>query len=69
MGDQVDVTGDLLDYVRRVSLRDDEILSDLRAETMTLPGGRANSGEMCRIQNPGAVAQSFEQDSKHHHTT
>jgi O-methyltransferase len=41
MGDQVDVTGDLLDYVRRVSLRDDEILSDLRAETMTLPGGRA----------------------------
>jgi O-methyltransferase len=41
MGDQVDVTGELLDYVRRVSLRDDEILSDLRAETAALPGGRA----------------------------
>lgn len=41
MGNQVDVTGELLDYVRRVSLRDDEILSDLRAETAALPGGRA----------------------------
>jgi O-methyltransferase len=41
MGDQVDVTSELLDYVRRVSLRDDEILSDLRAETAALPGGRA----------------------------
>ena len=41
MGDQVGVTGELLDYVRRVSLRDDEILSDLRAETAALPGGRA----------------------------
>lgn len=41
MGDQVNLTGDLLDYVRRVSLRDDEILSDLRAETAALPAGRA----------------------------
>jgi O-methyltransferase len=41
MGDQVGVTCELLDYVRRVSLRDDEILSDLRAETVALPGGRA----------------------------
>jgi O-methyltransferase len=41
MGDQVDVTSELLDYVRRVSLRDDEILRDLRAETEALPGGRA----------------------------
>lgn len=41
MGGQVHTTGDLLDYVRRVSLRDDEILSDLRAETAALPAGRA----------------------------
>lgn len=41
MGDQVHVTDELLDYVRRVSLRDDEILSDLRAETAALPAGRA----------------------------
>jgi O-methyltransferase len=41
MGDQVAVTSDLLDYVRRMSLRDDEILSDLRAVTAALPGGRA----------------------------
>jgi O-methyltransferase len=41
MGDQVNLTGELLDYVRRVSLRDDEILSDLRAETAALPAGRA----------------------------
>ncbi len=41
MGDQIDITGELLDYVRRVSLRDDEILSDLRAETAALPAGRA----------------------------
>ncbi|MGH3818659.1 MAG: O-methyltransferase, partial [Pseudonocardiaceae bacterium] len=41
MGDQIAVTSDLLDYVRRVSLRDDKILSDLRAETAALPAGRA----------------------------
>jgi O-methyltransferase len=41
MGDQLHTTGDLLDYVRRVSLRDDEILSELRAETAALPAGRA----------------------------
>lgn len=41
MGDQVNLSGELLDYVRRVSLRDDEILSELRAETAALPAGRA----------------------------
>jgi O-methyltransferase len=41
MGDQVHVTDELLDYVRQVSLRDDEILSNLRAETASLPAGRA----------------------------
>jgi O-methyltransferase len=40
MGDQIHVTDELLDYVRQVSLRDDEILSDLRAETAILPAGR-----------------------------
>lgn len=41
MGDQVHVTDELLNYVRQVSLRDDKILSDLRAETAALPAGRA----------------------------
>jgi O-methyltransferase len=41
MGDQIHITNDLLDYIRQVSLRDDEILNDLRAQTATLPGGRA----------------------------
>ncbi|MBV9162309.1 MAG: class I SAM-dependent methyltransferase [Pseudonocardiales bacterium] len=41
MGDQINVTNELLDYVRQVSLRDDEILSDLRAETAALPAGQA----------------------------
>ncbi|MBV8541083.1 MAG: class I SAM-dependent methyltransferase [Pseudonocardiales bacterium] len=40
MGGQIDVTDELLDYVRRVSLRDDAILSDLRAATAALPAGR-----------------------------
>jgi len=41
MGQQLDTTDQLLDYVRQVSLREDEILRDLRAETATLPAGRA----------------------------
>jgi O-methyltransferase len=41
MGGQINVTDELLDYVRRVSLRDDGILSDLRAATAALPAGRA----------------------------
>lgn len=41
MGEQIDITDELLDYVRRVSLRDDPILRELRSETVTLPGGGA----------------------------
>jgi O-methyltransferase len=41
MGDQIHVTDGLLDYVRQVSLRDDEVLSNLRTETAALPAGRA----------------------------
>jgi O-methyltransferase len=41
MGDQINITDQLLDYVRRISLRDDDILSNLRAETAELPAGRA----------------------------
>ncbi|OXM46606.1 O-methyltransferase [Amycolatopsis alba] len=40
MGEQVGTTERLIDYVRRVSLREDEILRDLRAETARLPAGR-----------------------------
>lgn len=40
MGEQVSTTDSLIDYVRRVSLREDEILRDLRAETAQLPAGR-----------------------------
>jgi O-methyltransferase len=39
MADQVGLTDDLLDYVRRVSLREDDVLAALRAETALLPGG------------------------------
>ncbi|WP_173152441.1 class I SAM-dependent methyltransferase [Phytohabitans suffuscus] len=41
MADQLDITPDLLAYVRDVSLRDDEILRELRELTARLPAGRA----------------------------
>ncbi|KWV34009.1 O-methyltransferase [Micromonospora rifamycinica] len=41
MAQQTEFTEALLDYVRQVSLRDDEILADLRRETAALPMGRA----------------------------
>jgi O-methyltransferase len=41
MADQLTFTPELLAYVREVSLRDDEILCDLRELTATLPGGPA----------------------------
>ncbi|MFI9387332.1 O-methyltransferase [Kutzneria sp. NPDC052558] len=40
MAGQVNVSEELLDYVRRVSLREDEVLRALREETEGLPGGR-----------------------------
>lgn len=39
MANQLDVSTDLLSYVRQVSLRDDEVLRDLREITMELPAG------------------------------
>ncbi|MFI9643773.1 O-methyltransferase [Micromonospora sp. NPDC051925] len=41
MAQQTEFTEALLGYVREVSLRDDEILADLRRETAALPMGRA----------------------------
>jgi O-methyltransferase len=41
MADQTSMTPDILEYVRSVSLRDDEILSGLRSDTFALPGGEA----------------------------
>jgi O-methyltransferase len=41
MADQLTVTPELLAYVREVSLRDDEILHDLREMTAILPAGPA----------------------------
>ena len=41
VADQISSTPELRGYVREVSLRDDEILRDLRAETAALPMGRA----------------------------
>ncbi|MFF7342150.1 O-methyltransferase [Streptomyces sp. NPDC008163] len=41
MAEQILSSPELLDYVREVSLRDDDILRDLRAETAELPMGRA----------------------------
>ncbi|WP_405182241.1 class I SAM-dependent methyltransferase [Nocardia sp. NBC_01377] len=41
MADQIAVTAQLTEYIRDVSLRDDEILRELRAETADLPGGTA----------------------------
>jgi O-methyltransferase len=40
MADQLEFSPEVLAYVREVSLRDDEILRDLREVTATLPGGR-----------------------------
>jgi O-methyltransferase len=39
MAGQVSMSAELLDYVRSVSLRDDDVLSGFRAETAGLPGG------------------------------
>jgi O-methyltransferase len=41
MADQIGATREILDYVRDVSLRDDDVLRDLRSATWALPGGRA----------------------------
>jgi O-methyltransferase len=41
VADQVEATPELLSYVRQVSLREDEILRELRAETALRPAGRA----------------------------
>lgn len=41
MAPQTVCTPELLDYVRRMSLRDDDVLNDLRDLTAELPGGRA----------------------------
>ncbi|MEU4895203.1 class I SAM-dependent methyltransferase [Streptomyces sp. NPDC044780] len=39
MANQITLSDTLLAYVRKVSLRDDEVLSRLRAQTAELPGG------------------------------
>ncbi|WP_024877499.1 O-methyltransferase [Saccharomonospora piscinae] len=41
MANQIDCSPEVLDYVREVSLRDDEILRELRHETAALPMGEA----------------------------
>ncbi|MFJ6690594.1 O-methyltransferase [Streptomyces sp. NPDC091294] len=41
MASQLDTGPDLLSYVRKVSLRDDDVLRELREATTPLPGGRA----------------------------
>jgi O-methyltransferase len=41
MAEQTTFDATLLDYVRAVSLREDDVLRDLRAETAALPMGRA----------------------------
>ncbi|MGW2545056.1 O-methyltransferase [Kitasatospora sp. NPDC001574] len=41
MAQQVTPTQELLDYIRGTSLRDDELLAGLRAETAALPAGEA----------------------------
>jgi O-methyltransferase len=41
MANQVDCTPALLSYIRQVSLREDPVLADLRAETHALPMGAA----------------------------
>jgi O-methyltransferase len=39
MADQISLSSELLDYIRDVSLREDEVLRELRDLTMDLPGG------------------------------
>src|SRR5215469_14204178 len=39
MADQLAFTAELLDYARDMSLREDEVLLELREFTATLPGG------------------------------
>ena len=39
MADQISLSSELLDYIRDVSLREDEVLRELRELTMDLPGG------------------------------
>jgi O-methyltransferase len=41
MADQLVATADLLAYVREMSLREDDVLRELREETARLPGGAA----------------------------
>lgn len=41
MADQITVTPQLTDYIRDCSLREDEVLRELREETADLPGGPA----------------------------
>lgn len=41
MANQITMTDELLGYVSRISLRDDEVLRELRELTADLPGGRA----------------------------
>lgn len=41
MAEQVDVSAALAEYVREMSLREDEVLRELREETAELPGGRS----------------------------
>lgn len=41
MANQIDSSPELLDYVRSVSLRDDDVLRELREETVAYPGGGA----------------------------
>ncbi|WP_327682136.1 O-methyltransferase [Kitasatospora sp. NBC_00458] len=41
MATQINATSDLLSYVRNISVRDDDILAELRRETAALPAGEA----------------------------
>ncbi|MFE5587767.1 O-methyltransferase [Kitasatospora sp. NPDC056531] len=41
MATHINATSDLLSYVRNISVRDDEILAELRRETAALPAGEA----------------------------
>ena len=41
MAEQVDVSAALAEYVREMSLREDEVLRELREETAELPGGHS----------------------------
>ncbi|MFJ9846667.1 O-methyltransferase [Kitasatospora sp. NPDC101155] len=41
MATHINATSDLLSYVRKISVRDDEVLAELRRETAALPAGEA----------------------------